>query len=245
MPLSKGKSKKAFSKNVATEMNAGKPQKQALAIAYNTQKHNMKKMSKGGQIGASDNEMYGSMGQAEAHKACPMCGGGMAMAKGGMVGGDVANSPEEPIGSPVHPDGKMSIEAQALRSGRLQNDVNVAGHTGFPKQLADEHQMHNPQRDRVSSGSPSEDDAANHAAQGASLTERLLAKRRGMADGGMVEKLQGNDDSSDAFEDRVEFSTHLDDQDASMPTEEHDDDHTDDDNYVGLIGQILKKRRAK
>lgn len=34
MPLSKGKSKKSFSKNVKTEMAAGKPQKQAVAIAY-------------------------------------------------------------------------------------------------------------------------------------------------------------------------------------------------------------------
>lgn len=34
MPLEKGKSKKAFSHNVKTEMKAGKPQKQAVAIAY-------------------------------------------------------------------------------------------------------------------------------------------------------------------------------------------------------------------
>ena len=34
MPLESGSSKAAFSKNVATEMNAGKPQKQAVAIAY-------------------------------------------------------------------------------------------------------------------------------------------------------------------------------------------------------------------
>jgi hypothetical protein len=34
MPLSYGKSKKSFSKNVETEMKAGKPQKQAVAIAY-------------------------------------------------------------------------------------------------------------------------------------------------------------------------------------------------------------------
>ncbi len=38
MPLSKGKSKKAFSKNVKTEMKAGKPQKQAVAIAFATKK---------------------------------------------------------------------------------------------------------------------------------------------------------------------------------------------------------------
>lgn len=34
MPLESGSSKKAVSSNIATEMNAGKPQKQAVAIAY-------------------------------------------------------------------------------------------------------------------------------------------------------------------------------------------------------------------
>jgi len=33
MPLVKGKSKKAVSKNISTEMKHGKPQKQAIAIA--------------------------------------------------------------------------------------------------------------------------------------------------------------------------------------------------------------------
>ena len=34
MPLIKSKSKEAFKKNVKAEMQAGKPKKQALAIAY-------------------------------------------------------------------------------------------------------------------------------------------------------------------------------------------------------------------
>lgn len=34
MPLKKGKSRKAFQQNVRTEIAAGKPQKQAVAIAY-------------------------------------------------------------------------------------------------------------------------------------------------------------------------------------------------------------------
>jgi len=34
MPLSYGKSKKTMSKNIATERKAGKPEKQAVAIAY-------------------------------------------------------------------------------------------------------------------------------------------------------------------------------------------------------------------
>ena len=38
MPLVKSSSKNAFRKNVKTEMAAGKPQKQALAISYATKR---------------------------------------------------------------------------------------------------------------------------------------------------------------------------------------------------------------
>ena len=38
MPLKKSKSPKAFSSNVKTEMEAGKPQKQAVAIALSVAK---------------------------------------------------------------------------------------------------------------------------------------------------------------------------------------------------------------
>jgi len=38
MPLVKSTSKKAFSQNVKTERNAGKPLDQSLAIAYSTQR---------------------------------------------------------------------------------------------------------------------------------------------------------------------------------------------------------------
>ena len=55
MPLIKGKSKGAFSQNVSTEMHAGKPQDQALAIAY-AMKKKAKKMAHGGMIEEEEKE---------------------------------------------------------------------------------------------------------------------------------------------------------------------------------------------
>lgn len=50
MPLMQGKSKAAFGHNVGAEMNAGKPQNQALAIAYSVKRKNAKKMNEGGMV---------------------------------------------------------------------------------------------------------------------------------------------------------------------------------------------------
>lgn len=46
MPLIKSKSKEAFSKNVKAEVKAGKPQKQAVAIAYSVKREAQRKKGK-------------------------------------------------------------------------------------------------------------------------------------------------------------------------------------------------------
>ena len=43
MPLRKGSSRKAMSSNIKTEMAAGKPQRQAVAIAYAVARKGKKK----------------------------------------------------------------------------------------------------------------------------------------------------------------------------------------------------------
>ena len=47
MPLRKGRSKKAVSDNIKTEMKAGKPQKQAIAIAMSEAGKTKKKPKRG------------------------------------------------------------------------------------------------------------------------------------------------------------------------------------------------------
>lgn len=82
MPLSQGKSKKSFSKNVETEMNAGKPQKQALAIAYSVKRQNK---AKGGSVRNVNQKLRPHSGEKDSMKKdkCPGCG--MAYHYGGMI----------------------------------------------------------------------------------------------------------------------------------------------------------------
>lgn len=120
MPLAQGKSKKAFSQNVSTEMHAGKPQKQALAIAYSTQRRNMKKSS-GGLMEYPANRDMESSEEAEHHPKpfadssdveCPHCGGMYSL--GGEVQGmnhlpKMKQEHDQPMEHPVEFDGRSGI----------------------------------------------------------------------------------------------------------------------------------------
>lgn len=98
MPLIQGKSPKSFSKNVGAEMDAGKPQKQALAIAYAIKRKNMQKKAMGGMINAPEALKEASSFELKKEAALPYAQGGVVQgvmqgragiedkyAKGGMI----------------------------------------------------------------------------------------------------------------------------------------------------------------
>ncbi len=97
MPLIKSKSKKAFSENIAAEMDAGKPQKQSLAIAYAVKKQaKRKKMAMGGEAMLKE-------GKPEMHDHAKSIADAIMrrrkmMAEGGMV--DIEENGEEDPANP-------------------------------------------------------------------------------------------------------------------------------------------------
>src|SRR5882672_10014709 len=84
MPLIKSKSKKAFGKNVSAEMDAGKPQKQALAIAYSI----ARRASTGGGLKVDGKIVPPSIGGVMSKKPWKgyKQGGPVKKAGGGMLG---------------------------------------------------------------------------------------------------------------------------------------------------------------
>lgn len=84
MPLLQGKSPASFSHNVSTEVKAGRPQAQALAIAYALKR---KAMSNGGEMDVGPNTPHEELAHAIMQH---LCGGGMVdgYSKGGEVTSD-------------------------------------------------------------------------------------------------------------------------------------------------------------
>lgn len=71
MPLLKGKSKKAFEHNIETEMHAGKPQKQSLAIAY-AMKRKAQHKAEGGKLTAEAREHIAAKNFAGPDRSYPI-----------------------------------------------------------------------------------------------------------------------------------------------------------------------------
>ena len=97
MPLTKSKSEKAFKHNIKAEIAAGKPQKQAVAIAYDVQRR--AKKADGGGLYANIHAKQ----QRIAH------GSGEKMRKPGSKGAPTAEAFRESAKTAKHKDGGVSL----------------------------------------------------------------------------------------------------------------------------------------
>lgn len=103
-----GRSKKAFSKNVETEMEHGKPMKQSLAIAYDVKRKNSKrkKMAKGGmemnETSVRPDKGYGKIIMINDHDDDKH-----QMAEGGEIS---ASNERRPMPDNTYDDAKMASE---------------------------------------------------------------------------------------------------------------------------------------
>lgn len=115
MPLIHGKSEKSFDKNVSTEMGSGKPQKQALAIAYSIKRRMAKKkMADGGQVQPHNSTTQPSTESTRKFQIASAFG--PKKAKGGMIENEDLN----PFSEPEH-EAKNEMMKQHRLSPYAQN----------------------------------------------------------------------------------------------------------------------------
>lgn len=113
MPLIHSKKPKAFSENIRTEMHAGKPQKQAVAIAYSV-KRKAEHKADGGCIGAE----------------CKGCPSANCMAEGGSVDSWTKREDNEKgVNMPRGASGNQGI-SNAGRSVRSANQSTAFSNSG-------------------------------------------------------------------------------------------------------------------
>lgn len=219
MPLKEGKSQKAFEKNIKTEIEAGKPPKQAVAIAYAVKRRNQ---AKGGEVKHVE--------QQDTH--CEHCG--QKMAYGGMAEGGEVHETEKKAQMIGHPHSEV---AKLAEGGTVQNQKLHPSHQApkDPRLVKQTNAM------RMGH---SQSDLAK-LAHGGSVVDEIMHGRKKMAEGGEVEEEEPHGPSEEAMRDHEDWFA--DREDLSnvhyIEDDEHDvDDNPSDDDY-SLVGQIIKERK--
>lgn len=133
MPLIKSKSEKAFKSNIKAEIAAGKPQKQAVAIAYDVQRRANK---------ADGGGLYANI---HAKRERIAHGSGEKMRKPGTAGAPTAEAFRESAKTAKHKDGgvslavgrgeKLSVERGAglTQKGREKYNRETGSHLKAPQ----------------------------------------------------------------------------------------------------------------
>lgn len=194
MPLIPSKSKKAFSKNVETEMEHGKPQNQALAVAYAVKKKaKRKKMASGGSVESGSSTMN--------------------YAEGGRVN-ESARSERRPMPQELDKDRQQVSQNSSQKSpsrgdSMLQDDISFQAKKGMktsrikhPRMVASDilqARLRDEEDDLQSSASPGpydaqppkhddEEGAQRQGPQVPDMQDEHSTKRKPYAKGGQVEQ---------------------------------------------------------
>jgi hypothetical protein len=253
MPLIKGKSEKAFKKNLETEMHAGKPQDQSLAIAYALRKK-AKKMAQGGDS-SDDQETLGTkIGYPGSPKPKPSPQGyaegghvkskreramdAFRMAMGGMP--ELTHSGEQSSGKPEI-DGDLEPEAHL----ELEKRNEFASHP-------DSHGSHVDHAEFNQMGD--EDEGAGDMDSIHPMVMRIMMGRaKGYSEGGKVAneesgestdeptfaKASGNEMDDLALRDDLEF------KDTGANSGDEDDDAEQNHEREDIVSRIMKSRAKK
>lgn len=193
MPLIKSSSKKAFQKNVETEMDAnpGKENKaKNLAIAYSVQRKNKKKMAIGGAVeGPTHTKPFDRDPGTPAPK-----GHDKALSASEFMSGSMKSAPGSTPSGPMVTISKA--EYDALRSGGAYAE---GGNVDLEQSM-----MHGCQMDNRYGDYDDEDPRAT------SIADAILEKRQKMAEGGIL----GLDQDHDILEENSEEEPNHEDQES-------------------------------
>lgn len=210
MPLMKSKSKEAMSKNIKAEMDAGKPQKQAIAIAYAVKRKAPKK-AMGGNVNQKLHPHSGEKESMKEHK-CPGCG--MKYAYGGMIPSEDNNhvaqdhlDQAKQLGDGAHDEHEDAME-RIIPSKTSPESSNSAGDQYSSKRERLE-RMYGHMADGGMVEGPSPKDQEDRAG---SRVQQVMRDRYAL--GGYVQPKNVNDQDQD--EDSLDHSLQDDDQDDSF-----------------------------
>lgn len=184
MPLFKGSSKKVMSKNIKTEMDAGKPQKQSIAIAYNMAKRNGK--SKGGSISRDESKLDAD----HEHDETCMAEGGSCYAEGGKVTNwdvkdETASEPSSKEMSEPKLDSGLDSELDDEESHLIPT---------FPPELPTAKAPKKFMAEGGRAEMPPEDNADIRDADALDMVASIMNKRKMMSEGGSVDVSENADE---------------------------------------------------
>lgn len=224
MPLIEGKSKPSFVKNLKTEIHAGKPMKQSLAIAYAMKKKAEEKKAKGGCVcedGSCKNCMAAGGEMTGVHQEADKDMDRPGESKAGSLVREMMPKHLNPDASEKKENSRLLGEAKAEHHKVLGQMVSAKK----PNLYAEGGEAHTQTDD---------------------ILDRILHKRHKMAEGGMV----ANEDEPEAdsmpaeFDDLV-LDDHLESTNSGNNDGDMLGDAAEDHDRSDIIARIMKSRAKK